>query len=341
MNLLKTAVVFVALTSHIFSQNVSIKEVLDANLFKLSDGRIVKLAGVDAPSDSSSIPYLRIVASNAKEFMNRYSKTQLKLDSVAADDRNRYILVILSKQYTLQDVCLNEVFLRNGFARFFDNTKSFNTAELIKAQDNAFKYDIGIWKFFTPTRKDTLDYMLAKSSLVSVIQPDSTKLDNSYNQTPTVVKVAFELLAGSGVTFLSTVAGAGIVAGLTKGDGWVALGGGILGFGVGYFIGFPTMIYIVAKGENPNLNFWENLGCSWGLTLVNGLIASQIKEHNHPMHAIAWLSPVIGSLLYVHVLAPQTPNRNNSLLVPDKKISSFKDFRDSQTTRLELFRINF
>lgn len=325
----------------LFCQTVTISEILDANLFKLSDGRIIKLAGVDAPSDSSQIPYLRIVASNAKDFINGYSRIQLMMDSIAVDERNRYTLVILYKKYALQDVYLNEMYLRSGLGRFFNNTKSFAAIEFIKAQDYAYKNDIGVWKFFSPTTKDTLDNLLTRSAIATVIKPDSTKLDNSYNQTPTVVKIAFELFAGSGVTFLSTVAGAGVVALFSPNDGWAALGGAAIGFSLGYFIGFPTMIYLIAKGENPNLNYWENLGCSWGLTLVNGLIASQINDRNHTVNYVAWLSPVIGSLLYAHAIAPQTAINNSSLLLPDRKITSFKDFREFQTTRIELLRINF
>ncbi|KAF0152998.1 MAG: hypothetical protein FD143_438 [Ignavibacteria bacterium] len=341
MRLLRTMLALLFLTkSVLLCQTVTIKEVLDANLFKLSDGRIVKLAGVDAPSDSSQIPYLRIIASNAKDFINTYSKVQLKMDSISVDEKKRFSLVVLYKQYILQDIYINELYLKKGFARYFDNTKSFNAGELIKSQDYAFKHDVGIWKFFTPTEKDTLDYMLAKSSMASVIQPDTNKLGNLYNQTPLFGKIIFELFAESGVTVLSTLAGAGIFS-LGTNSGWYALGGAVIGFGVGYLIGFPTMIYLVAKEENPNLNYWENLGCSWGLTLVTSLLATQIKVNNHPVYYLAFFSPVIGSLLYTHLIAPQSPVDNNSLLAPDKKFNSFSNFRETQTTRIELFRIHF
>lgn len=324
----------------LFCQTVTISEILDANLFRLSDGRVVKLAGVDVPSDSSSIPYFRIIASSAKAFINNYSRTQLKMDSISVDEKNRFLIVLLSKKYPLQDAFLNEMFLRNGFGRFINNTNSFNSSELINAQDYAFKNETGIWKFFTPSNTDTLDYMLTKSSFATVIQVDSNKLDNSHNKNSLAVRISFELFAGSGITFLSTLAGGGIVA-LVTNDGWAGLGGAVIGFGIGYFIGFPSMIHLVAKGENPNLNYWENLGCSWGLTLVNGFIASQIKSPKHPMHYIAWISPIIGSLIYTHIIEPKSAKTNNTLLIPDKKNSSFHDFRESQTTRVELFRINF
>ena len=335
--------IFFSLSSvlSVLAQQVSIKEVLDANLFKLSDGRIVKLAGVDAPSDSSSIPFLRIVSGLAKEYISGYKNSRLQMDSVSVDKNNRYCLVILYKKYAFQNMCLNENFLASGFGKFINNVEPFDSSELVKAQETAIKHEDGIWRFYTPTKNDTLDCTLTNSGIAYIINPDSTKLNNSYNQTSVVGKITIELLAGSGATFVSTLAGVGAVSLFNPNNGWAALGGGMIGLGVGYFIGFPTMIYLIAKGENPNLNFWENLGCSWGLTLVNGLIASQIKEHNHPMHAIAWLSPVIGSLVYAHILAPQGPSTNSYLLAPDKKNSSFKDFRESQTTQVELFRINF
>lgn len=314
---------------------------LDANLFKLSDGRIVKLAGVDAPSDSSSIPFLRIVSGLAKDYIGGYKNIRLQMDSVSVDKNNRYCLVILHRPYSLYDLCLNESYLLQGFGKYLDNVKPFDSSKLIEANEIAKEHEKGIWRFFTPAKNDTLDYTLTNSGVASTIKPDSTKLNNSYNQTPVAGKIAFELLAGSGVTIVSTFAGAGIASALSSGNGWAALGGGIIGFGVGYSVGFPTMIYLIAKEENPNLNPWINFACSWGLTLVTGAAAALIKEGHHPINYIAAFSPVIGSLVYAHILAPQSPKTNDFLLLPDRKISSFKDFRDSQTTRLELFRISF
>ncbi len=332
--------IFLSLSS-VLAQQVSIKEVLDANLFKLSDGRIVKLAGVDAPSDSSSIPFLRIVSGFAKEYMGGYKKVKLEMDSVSVDQNNRYTLVFLYKKYTLQDLYLNESFLTNGYGKFINNIGSHESIDLKRAQAAAEKSEKGIWRFFTPTENDTLDYYLLESGIVKIINPDSNKLNNSYNQTPVAGKIAFELLAGSGVTILSTFAGAGIASALSSGNGWAALGGGIIGFGVGYLVGFPTMIYLIAKEENPNLNPWINIACSWGLTLVTGAAAALIKEGHHPINYIAAFSPVIGSLVYAHILAPQSPKTNDFLLLPDRKISSFQDFRDAQTMSLEFFRITF
>ena len=334
--------IFFSLSSvlSVLAQQVSIKEVLDANLFKLSDGRIVKLAGVDAPSDSSSIPFLRIVSGLAKEYIGGYKNSRLEMDSVSVDKKNLYRLVILYKKYAFQNICLNENFLASGFGKFINNVEPFDSSEFVKAQENAIKHEDGIWRFFTPTKNDTLDCTLTNSGIAYIINPDSTKLSNSYNQTSVVGKITIELLAGSLATLLSTLAGAGVVAIASK-DGWAALGGGMVGFGVGYLIGFPTVIYLIAKDENPNLNPWINFACSWGLTLVTGAAAAIIKEGHHPINYIAGLSPVIGSLVYAHILAPQGPSTNSYLLVPDKKISSFKDFRESQTTRVELFRINF
>ncbi|MEW6653615.1 MAG: thermonuclease family protein [Bacteroidota bacterium] len=342
MRLLRTTIaLFFAAKSVLLCQTVTISEILDANLFKLSDGRLVKLAGVDAPNDSSQIPYLRIMASNAKTFMNSYSRTKLKMDSIDYDSNNRFSFVILYKQYKLQDVCINELYIKNGFAKHFENTKSFNAYELIKAQEYAVKYDIGIWKFFTPTKKDTLDYMLAKSSPASLLQPDSNKLGNLYNQTPIVGRIAVQLLAGSSAALISTFVGAGIVALDSKKKGLEIVAGGIIGLGVGYLIGFPTVIYLIEKEENPNLNYWENLGCSWGLTLATSLLATHVKERNHPVYYLAFFSPVIGSLLYAHLIAPKYPTSNNSLLIPERRINTFKDFREAQTTSIELFRIHF
>jgi len=332
--------IFLSLSS-VLAQQVSIKEVLDANLFKLSDGRIVKLAGVDAPSDSSAIPFLRIVSGFAKEYIGEYKNIRLQMDSVSVDKDNRYCLVILHRHYSLYDLCLNESYLLQGFGKYLDNVKPFDSSKLIKAHEIAKEHENGIWRFFTPAKNDTLDNTLTNSGIAYTIKPDSTKLNNSYNQTSVGGKIAIELLAGSAVTIVSTFAGAGAAYAVSWRNSWAALGGAVVGLGVGYFIGFPTMIYLIAKEENPNLNPWINIACSWGLTLVTGAAAALIEEGHHPINYIAAFSPVIGSLVYAHILAPQSPKTNDFLLLPDKKISSFKDFRDSLTTRLELFRINF
>ncbi len=327
--------------SVLLCQTVTISEILDANLFKLSDGRIVKLAGVDAPSDSSSIPFLRAISGFAKEYIGGYNKAKLELDSVSVDQNNRYTLVFLYKKYTLQDLNLNESFLMNGYGKFINNIGTHESTDLKAAQAAAVKSEKGIWRFFTPTENDTLDCYLSESGVAKIVTPDSSKLNNSYNQSPVAGKIAFELLAGSGVTLVSTLAGFAIAASISTQDGWAMLGGGVIGFALGYGIGFPTMIYLIAKEENPNLDPWLNFGCSWGLTLATGLIASQIKVSNHPMYYVAFFSPIIGSLLYSHILAPQSPTKNNSLLLPDRKINSFNNFRESQTTRIELFRLTF
>lgn len=325
----------------VFAQQVSINEVLDANLFKLSDGRIVKLAGVDAPSDSSSIPFLRIISGFAKEYISGYKNIKLQMDSVSVDKDNRYCLVILHRHYSLYDLCLNESYLLQGFGKYLDNVKPFDSSKLIKAHEVAKEHENGIWRFFTPAKNDTLDNTLTNSGIAYTIKPDSTKLNNSNDQTSVGGKIAIELLTGSAVTIVSTFAGAGIASALSSGNGWAGLGGGFLGFAAGYLIGFPTMIYLIAKEENPNLNPWINIACSWGLTLVTGAAAALIEEGRHPINYIAAFSPVIGSLVYAHLLAPQSPKTNDFLLLPDRKISSFKDFRDSQTMSLEFLRITF
>ncbi|KAB2838538.1 MAG: hypothetical protein F9K45_11210, partial [Melioribacteraceae bacterium] len=139
------------------AQTVSISEVLDANLFKLENGRIIKLAGVDSPSDSSSIPFLRTLSGYAKEYMGGYKKVKLQMDSVSVDQSNRYTLVFLYKKYTIQDLYLNESFLTNGYGKFINNIGSHKATDLKTAQATAEKSEKGIWRFFTPTDKDTLD----------------------------------------------------------------------------------------------------------------------------------------------------------------------------------------
>lgn len=326
---------------NVYSQNVTIKEVIDANLFKLSDGRIVKLAGVDAPNDSSAIPYLRQIAGMGKDYLSKYKNVRLKLDSVSINEGNGYITAILYKQYTLEDLCLNEVFLMNGLGKYYGSINRADSSRFIEAEEKAKRYEFGIWRFFSPTKNDTLDQNLKVTGSVVILKPDSTKMHNFCGQKPVAGMIAMELLAGTGITIVSMYAGVGLASLNSNNTGWAILGGAVIGFAAGYCIGFPTMIYLIAKEENPNLNIWENFACSWGLTLATGFIASLIHDTNHPMHYLAFLSPVIGSLVYAHLLAPQTAVKNNTLLIPDKKISNFYEFREAQTTRIELLRIYF
>jgi len=111
-------------------------------------------------------------------------------------------------------------------------------------------------------------------------------------------------------------------------------------------IGFSSGVYLVASHDNPNLSYWATIGSSAVFTLLNAGLSGAVsgKNDNHFTRYLTGLSPIIGPLLYVHLLAPAPPakeefiNQNMGFY----KINSFKDYYNSTIIfRTEVMRIYF
>ncbi|PKL81566.1 MAG: hypothetical protein CVV24_14570, partial [Ignavibacteriae bacterium HGW-Ignavibacteriae-3] len=129
------ALLFLCTVNTLECQSSKIVKIVDSNLFELEDGRLVKLAGVDAPQLSNSNPYF---AETAKEAVSYYRGTLLKrnveVKTVSIIEDKKYELVYLTIQYPLEDLDLNQKFIENGFGKFFNNVDSAKKVILIQSQ---------------------------------------------------------------------------------------------------------------------------------------------------------------------------------------------------------------
>jgi hypothetical protein len=164
---------------------------------------------------------------------------------------------------------------------------------------------------------------------------------------PIYQAIPLELLAGSGITFLSGLTGAFI--------GWALTPENADGMGIaiitayaligGYYLGFPSGVYLVAKNINPDLSYWATLGFSIGFTAATTYLSFTIfpNDHNHPTRAIAYLSPIIGSILYANFLAPKNSNNQSisNTSITNQNLSHKDLYNSTMLFKINLVRLNF
>lgn len=329
------------------AQEVKISKVLDSNLFELEDGRKIKLAGVDSPNLNNPSPYLHTIAKNAITFADKsLRRIKLHLEPVTTMDSVHF--VILKRNYALGDISINNSYLTFGFGKFIDNVSDSFKNEMLEKQKKAIADDEGIWKYYTPTANDTLDRDLTTNYGINYFAPDFTKITEKFKARPIYFEIPLELVAGSGMTLLTTL-GTGLIMStiIRTSGGWGS--GYALAYGsfwLGYIFGFPTGVHFVAKNDNPNLSWWATVGFSVGMTFVSGAVSGWIepKDQNHFTRNFIYLSPIIGSLLYTHVFPPLPPSREELIqqYFGTDKISNFKDYYNSTITfKLNILRIHF
>jgi hypothetical protein len=174
---------------------------------------------------------------------------------------------------------------------------------------------------------------------------DSTRIQNNFRPRPIYFTLPFELLIGSASTIITGIASGLLYAAIDQPRGeFGGLASVFFGMAIGYLIGFPTGVYLVASHDNPNLSYLAILGSSLGLTLITSGISAALtgENSNHFTRYIAGLSPIIGSLLYVHAFPPKLPSEEDIVNQMNRKINSFKDYYNSAMNfRMELMRIYF
>ena len=114
----------------------------------------------------------------------------------------------------------------------------------------------------------------------------------------------------------------------------------------GYWIGFPSGVYLAASGQNPNLSYWITLGVSSGLILLTAGISYLFfpNDNDHPTRWAALFMPIVSSLLYVNFFTPDQINKNNlePLGFEVNNFRTHKDFFNSQVSfRMEILRVYF
>ncbi len=343
---LALVIIFLIAVQSISGQSFRVVKIHDSNLFELEDGRMVKLAGIDSPQLNNPIP---LFAETAKEAVSYYKEIMLRrnviVKSVSMKDSKDYEIVYLWFKYPLEDLDLNQRFLEKGFGKFVNNVDSSKKVVFIEAEKYAADNYNGIWKYYKPNISDTLDGDLRTGNTPQLLYLDSTRIQNNFRPRPIYFAVPMEVLAGSGITVLSTIGSALLAVALTH-NGWAALFTAFYGGIAFYTFGFPYGVYLVASQDNPNLSYWEMIGCSAGLTAITGGITASFSKGKtrNSLAIITALSPIIGSLLYVHVFPPDPTIREKfkSSEIGENKINSFKDYYDSTINfRLELIRLNF
>lgn len=260
------------------------------------------------------------------------------------DSKNHQIAYLWFK-YPLEEIDLSQRFLKKGFGKFINNVDSNRQSLLKEAEKYAADNNNGIWKYYQPNENDTLDEDLRSHKTVQLIYLDSTRIRANFIIRPTYLSIPAELLAGSGITIVSTTATALLAVAITH-DGWAALGAVVYGGTAFYLFGFPYGIYLVAKEDNPNLSYWEMIGCGVGLTAIMGGITSLLPEGEtlNTFGVLTFFSPIIGSLLYVHAFPPKPPTIEELIKqnIGYQKINSFKDYYNATINfRTELLRIYF
>lgn len=350
---MRLIVVFLFLfgVNSISGQSLKVVKILDSNLFELEDGRIVKLAGVDSPQLNNPIPLFAETAKYAVSYNKEVLlKRKVRVETISKVDSKNYELVYLWLKYPLEDLDLNQKFLEKGFGKFIYNVDPGKKAALIGAEKYAADKYSGIWKYYKSGAYDTLDEDLRCINTPQLILIDSTRFQKYSGPRSIYYAIPLELLAGSASTFITAIFAGIVYSGLARPSGSSGdLSGLAAAFGiaaVGYLIGFPTGVYLVASHDNPNLSYWATLGSSLGLTFLTGGISAAItgEDGNHFTRYIAGLSPIIGSLLYVHLFPPAPPTKEELIKqnFGQQKINSFKDYYNAEMNfRMELIRIYF
>ncbi|MCX6170426.1 MAG: thermonuclease family protein [Ignavibacteriales bacterium] len=322
--------------------------ILDSNLFELEDGRKIKLAGIDAPQLNNPIP---LFAETAKQAITYHTETILKrrvvVQSISKADSNEYEFVYLWLEYPLENLDFNQKFLERGFGKFINNVDSTKTASLMNAEKYAKENNEGIWEYYKQNVSDTLDGDLRDSKTAQIINIDSTGIKIILKPRPLHVSIPLELFVGSATTLVTSLASGLLYAAVIREHGeYAGLGAALFGIAIGYVFGFPSGVYLVASHDNPNLSYLATLGSSLVMTLITSGIAAAYtgEERTHFTRYIAAFSPIIGTLLYVHVFPPAPPTKEELMKqnFGYKKIDSFKDFYDAgMSFRMELMRIYF
>ncbi|MBI3125321.1 MAG: thermonuclease family protein [Ignavibacteriales bacterium] len=327
-----------------YGQTVKVVEILDANLFRLEDGRKIKLAGIDVPQQSISYNALKEIANEAIELSSVQLKNHRFKLQVLSENKD-YQLVFLIKEYPLETLNMSVRFLERGMGKYFPNHLGIDSVKLVDAENYANKREENLWSYYHKNSTDTLDYSLTHNGIACINDSVSLRTAKIFQPLPIGYSIPLQFLAGTGLAIVfaipSCAVGYAIETTLLGSRGEMrGLGGVILGMYAGYFWGFTTGVYITAKRNYPDINYGELLGITFGLTTLTSAVTALIvnDKHNSIPYLVALSSPAVFSL----ILANTYYNTPQIEQPPNTSINhSFQDFRDSRTTRLELFRINF
>jgi endonuclease YncB( thermonuclease family) len=333
---------FLIFAASLYPQKVKVTKVIDSNLFELSDGRIVKLAGIDVPMLSHPSKFFQSAARDAVD----YSKINLldrfvTVEAVGNLSEKDSSLVMMYKNYLFNKVNVSTRFLLYGYGKFFNNVDDKWKAEFLDFQKSAIEEKRGIWLNDNLTMNDTLDAYFMKDSL-NIRNRLLPEYVYRSSPRPLYFQIPLELLAGTGMTIITGIASGVVIYmfedkhGAFSGFGAV-MGGSILG----YCFGFPLGVYLTAKPQNPNvslpLTMLSGVGLTVGMFGITSLIAGE--DRNSWVRFLPLFAPIIGSLVYAHILAPQNSEQSNKFI--NTNLTHAQLYKSKQIINLNLVRISF
>lgn len=292
------------------AQTVKIKKILDSNLFETSEGKVIKLAGIDAPNRSNPDLYLRGVADKAyvyagSVFLNRYFTIT---PVVPQDTAKSYDLVFMQKKYPLGSQDFTKEYLSLGFGKFTGLVPEAMYKEYKEAEDIAVKKGRGIWQYLQGDSTLVLDRQYTTEEARQFRNKDSLIFvkETIKNKGSLAGRIASELIlapaSGVALAYFSVFAG-GSLGVLGGAEGQDVFPYAVLGVAVGYTVGTAAAVYFVGHYGNPNVTFVGTLGYSL-LGAGAGLLAGSLAGHGSAKYWMFFAGPVIGPIVYANFIAP-------------------------------------
>lgn len=331
-----------------FAQKTRVVKILDSNLFELSDGRVVKMAGVDAPGKNYPGRILSLFSKKIVE----YSKTTLKgreFEIVPASyDTTDFQLVYILKHYPLGTEDVNKSFLAIGFGKFADNVDSLHREAYLNAEKDAAENNMGLWRYRAYGMNDTLDRKYSEAERKQIMDSDTmhVRLVRNKMKTPPPAKVFTECLAGAGAGFGGMLLFGYIGASAGGNDIGESLGGALVGGFFGYVVTSTLAVYLIASDDNPEVTYLGTLGCGLAGAFI-GVGVGTLASHDSfvPFFLAPMVVSLIGSVTYANSVKepPDMPLEIDSYRQEFSKCGSiaFKDYRNRESININLVHISF
>ena len=347
------------------AQKVKIKKILDSNLFELTDGRLIKLAGIDVPNinhKDTSLQQVGIDAYKYAKLMLLEKRFELTYSNKIPLNKN-FTLVQIIKDYPLLTRDFTKEYLGKGFGKLLNNVDTSYYQKYLSAENKAKKDKEGIWEFENNYDKNTLDQTFLGAKLLTENSADSIKiypLSKPFivNATP-IEKILLETIAapvmGSISFFGGGLVGFGIgtlLYGTDHGHGLTAAGVfALVGGYIGYTIGSALGVQYIAKNGNRDVTLGYTIlssfiGAGVGFAILHGnrddFWASSIRSYA-PL-----ILPGVASIIYVNFIAPQKEVKLNisktnvkELYLINENLTHNDYYNSTKLLEVNLFRIYF
>lgn len=308
---LLTCLFILSLCAPVSAQTVRIKTILDSNLFETFDGKIIKLAGVDAPSKNHPAPYMRDVAERAciyakTAFLNRHFSV---VPLLPKDTTKDYELVFMQKDYPLGPIDYNKEYLLEGFGRFTGRVPDAFFTVYNDAEQEARKKENGIWKYIPGDSVVVLDRQFSPEEAGKFRKNDSILfIQGSFKRKGGMVaSIGSELvlapISGFTLAYFSAFASGGLSV-LGGAEGLGVMPYALLGVAAGYTAGAAIAVYFIAHHDNPNVTFYGTLGSAL-LGTGAGFLAASCVHPGPEQYYLFFAGPVVGSIVYANFIVPE------------------------------------